>query len=374
MYEVENLLITFCEIKEAAKGNAVQRRKASIKSVDSSEAFNWSYLLYITNIDKESKSVEKLEQHQYSVISLGVAEQILDFFMEFREEGKKSFEVIFRYTARKKLNDGKLQPEFTLEHRECLNVLVLCPFVLTTEWITPDPNINCDNAHFYFIGQPKTHLGINKKAVLNGKISAGSFPKVDIYGVALKPKDDSVADCTSELTNWKRWPVTLSEYESLSISFLMLPLKLFNDQQVADIEILWNRNKGSETERFICSIPLPPVSAIESCIEVAIASAPPRARKFREFFVDYAIRNTTGSIIEIRVKVGESPHFYLAGEIESKIILPPHEAEHIKFGLVPLRCGKFDLPDIYISMIVMGGMSEPIINNNFKYSIYVFPN
>jgi len=373
MYEIEDLLITFCKIdvNKASAGEVLQVPKASIKSIDCPDDFDWNYFLYIVNSEEDKISVEKLEDHQYNVTSLEKIEQILNFFMEFRVEGRKSFEVIFRYKTRKKLNN--LQSAFTLEHKELFNVDVLCPFILTTEWITPDPNVNCDNTHFYFIGQPRTHLGIHKKAILNAKITAGSFPKVKIYNVAFKSKDELIMNCTNEVTSWNNWPITLSECESLSLSFVVMALRQFNNQQVADIEILWNRNEESKAKRFICSIPLQPISTIESCVEISITSIPPKAKKFKEFLVGYAIKNTTESIIETKVRIEDSPHFYLAGEIETKIILPPCGIDYIKYAFIPLRCGKFDLPSLFVWRMVMGGMRETIINNNFKCSIYVFP-
>jgi len=363
-YEVKSLVIAFCEVDNNPKSLVIQPvkvRKASIRSVDSDDIPSWSYLLYISN--PENGLVEKLEDYQYTLIE--VKDQVLNFFMKFREEGNKSFEVIFRYTACRQLTNNTLTPEFTLEHKEYFNVQVLCPFILKTEWIIPDPNTSCNNAYFN-----KTHLGINKKAILNTKISTGSFPKVEIHNVSLKTKGDFVNDCTKELTHWKKWPITLSEYESLSLSFIIVALRKFENQQMADIDVLWNRS-GKNENKSICSIPLPHITANDSSIDVTLTSVPPIAKRFKELFTDYIIRNTTNAMIEIKVKIEESLHFFLAGEIETRIILPPYETEAIKFGLVPLRCGKFDLPSICVSMVAV---SEPIINSNFKHSIYVFPN
>ena len=298
--------------------------------------------------------------------------------MEFREEGKKKFEVIYRYTARKICQNGTRESEFIMENKECFSIEVLCPFILMNEWITPDPNLKCNNTRFYFNGQLKTNLGLDKKAILGVKISTGSFPKVDIHGIKLKVKDGNetnyIDDCTKEVNEWKEWPITLNESESLAVAFSILPLKLFNEQQIAEVEIQWNRTGLPATERAICSIPLLPTSTIDSCINISIASLSPKAIKYKEFFVDYIIRNTTSNIIEIKVSVGEALSFFLGGDLEARLILPPYEFDNFKLVLVPLKCGKFELPSISVSMIAMGGVSEPIIDNNFKYSIYVFPN
>jgi len=389
-YEVSNLLITFCEIidEEKQQKTHVDRkasrknsRKASIVSVDSADSPDWSYALYLEKIEKnesgaEISNITKLPHHHHTISSFNGRQENIKFFMQFREEGRKNFELIYRYTGKKTFKDGTTSTEFTLENREYFFVDVLCPFVLSSEWITPEPCMSCANTQFYQSGQAKTHLGIGKKALLGAKISTGSHPKVKIHDVKLKVKDDGtiklIEDCTIQDSKWQGWPIVLGISESLSATFSVLPLVSFNDQQIADIEILWSRATEKESEKTVCAIPLPQVTATDSCVDVIMTSIPTKAVKFKEFFVTYELKNTTGAVIETKLSMDESPHFFISGEISTKITLPPYVTDEIKFGLTPLRCGKFDLPSMTISMIA-GGSCEPIIDGHFKHAIYVFP-
>ncbi len=383
-YEVTSMLATFCEYVEDEKSrqrvrklssSSPSKRRASVVSSDSADPPDWSYVLFVKTPAAEDSV--KLQQHNYSLPVPIPREQTAQFSMQFREEGRKGFELILRYTAHKTLRDGTKSADFTLENKAFFTVEVLCPFVLVCEWLTPEPCLSTANSQFYCDGLPRVHVGIGKKALLGVRLSTGSYPEVEMHSVRLKLKENEgtglADDCTPPAVPWTHWPLVLGPSESFSATYSILPTMKFTEKQIGDLEIVWNRAaEAGKGEKITCAIPVWPASAVNYCIDVSMVP-PLRAVKYREFFVTYSLKNTTGTSIEIKVVTEESPHFFIIGEINTQLVLPPYETDELKFGLIPLRCGKFDLPITTVSVIIGGGVTEPIVDRHFSNSIYVFP-
>ncbi len=382
-YEVSALLLTFCEYTEDEKSRQRVRklsagRKASLVNAESTESPGWSYMLFVAKSEEEGV-VNKLPQHNYAISEPARKEQVVQFFIQFHEEGQKQFELILRCTARKVLRDGTMSPEFTMESKLQFGIEVLPPFMIACEWITPEPCANWANARFYFNGENRTVVGRGKKALLGVRISTGSHSEVEVHDVKLKIKDDNgthlAENCTPDAAGWKQWPLVLGAAEALSLTYSILPLAAFNEQQVGDLEIVWNRatDSGKTEEKIVCAIPLWQVSSEEFGVDVSMLGVSDHITKLHEFFVTYGLRNTTAQTVEVKVVMEESPHFFVVGEVSTKITLPPYESDELKFGMIPLRGGKFDLPTIAISKVVAGAVADPVLDRQFSRSVYVFP-
>jgi len=363
-YKVKSLLITLCEILEEEKHLTKRipgNRKASLISCGSEDSDDWTYILYV------GESMEKLKNHHY-VINEPKESEDIKFGLQFREEGKKKFEVMFMCTISKAFNDKGEESEFTIESKDFFTLEVLCPFNLITEWIIPEPSIEQLN-------KSKTYLGVNEKSTLGVKIVTGSYPQANIYNIAFKIRHEDILKLIEDYTNtesqWKEWPVTLGKGECLSLSYSILALMPFNDQQIADIEILWSRVDNDK--KISCLIPLPAVSANKQGINVKLSSVPAKMIKSKECFVTYEINNATEEIANVEYKVEENDHFFVAGDVEGKLILSSYEAEEVSIGLIPLYSGKFDLPSVVIAIASKEGTNHILIDSNFKYPVYVFP-
>ena len=377
-YEVVQLLAVFCEITESEKSNektdkkTSSNRKASVVSIDSNDD-DWNYILY-TMINN---SMQKLTSHDYNITDIFRKTESIDFYMQFREEGRANFDLIFRYTAKKILKDGSKTNEFTMENKLSFYVDVLCPFILKTEWVTPDPCMNCINERLYRNNGRKTYLKVNEKNMLGVKVSAGSFPLVEVHDMKLKIKNDGetvlIRDCTGDLNDHNEWPITLGLSESLSSAFCIQPLIAFNDKQIADIKISWNRVDNQSAEKIICAIPIPMVNAIGPCLSIEVIQIPDKVYKFKEFFVAYKLQNITSSVLDIKLGIEDSKEFFITGEMETKITIPSYGTDELKIGLHPTKCGKLTLPNIIASIITSNVASEAVIDGNYRYSIYCFP-
>lgn len=365
-YKLKSILITFCELlpeEGRAHSKSSGSRKASLVGGDSAE---WSYALYVGD-------GEKLEHHHCTVNNPKESEEVR-LGMQFREEGPKKFEVIFRCTIGKEDDKEGAESEFTVESKECFELEVLCPFNIATEWITSESLMRESSAAN---GESEINLPMREKSVVEVKIATGSYPQVDIHNVSLKIRDAGIPklieDCTNPADTWQDWPVTLSNSESLSLAFSVRPLTPFNSQQVADVEILWSRTDRPNSKQVACSIPLPFVRAANQGVDVHLVSGPCKAVRGREFFVAYEVRNRTGVVVSVEVKVEASGNFFVAGEVEGKVMVPPNEVELISFGMLPLRSGKLELPAILLSTVSKEGVKKTLMDSNSKHPVYVLP-
>jgi hypothetical protein len=391
-YEITSILATFCEVQESEKRHSRRdrkqsSRKASVVSSDSwpGEGPDWSYALYVPTpgmaLDPESSeplegSITKLTHHHCTLPAMQSVEQRQYFYMQFREEGKKTFELILRYTGKKLMHDGTYGPEFTLDCREFFSVEVQCPFSLACEWLTSDPCTSCINAQFALEGQGKTHLAVKKQAFLGVRINTGSYQSVRVHDVRLKLKDSGplrlVDNYTLPSSQWEPQPVVVGYGESFSACFALQPAMQFDAQQFADLEVVWSRANDRKEDKTVCSMPVWDVTSTESCVDVRL-DPPPRAQRFKEFRMAVRLRNTTATGIETKVVLEENPHFCVAGELSTHLTLPPHGVDTLNYAMVPLRSGKFELPKITLYMVAGGKECEPILSTHFDQSVFVFP-
>jgi len=363
-YELVNILAVFFELKDDNSPKSRINRKASIVSVDSNEESEWSYHLYVVLYNE----IKKLSSYEYNVTSLVESNKAINFCMKFREERRMNFEVVFKYTARKILKDGSKAEEFTAESKNVFYIDVFCPFTLSSEWVNPYCCIAEEEAN-----RDKVNLPIGESIMLGVKITAGSFPLITIYDLKLKIKDNElVKDTTEEVIGWDNWPITLGLFESFTTSFCIKTLEAFNNRQIADMEILWSRADSEAREKILCAIPVPKVNAIDSCVILKLLSLPDNAVLYKEFLVEYQLRNTTKTSIEIKVEVKDNKDFFLTGNMEAKIIIPPQESEEIKFSMYPLKSGKLFLPGLILSMISGGDAIQKAMDSSSKYAVYVF--
>ena len=63
----------------------------------------------------------------------------------------------------------------------------------------------------------------------------------------------------------------------------------------------------------------------------------------------------------------------ILGEILSVINIPPYSTEEIRYGLLPLKCGKLQLPKPTVILLDHNKENEIIIDDNFDETICVFP-
>lgn len=438
-YEITNIQAIFSEVAEVEKPASGEKRvlhaprKASVLSDSGSSETgdNWRFVLYAPSSVKASsekepegappkKQFEKQSQNHFSLSSIGAGETLVPLYFQFREEGQKSFELLLRYTAKKKLNDVITASEFIMENKESFSINVVCPFRVSTEWLLLDPCINCTNAQSAAESSDKTKIGVNKRATLGVRIDPSGYQDVAVHSVSLKTKEDKRVKLVSVVpgditslspgpagpaglsgssglegdnkkpteggkeeekksswpvervqSSWKKWPIVLGKGEIFEGVFTLLPSQQYLDEQVADIEIEWTRVNADNPDRTICSIPLCKTTATEMPLEIMI-SPPIKAFKQKEFFVNVSLKNKTPTIIEIEVIVEDSQYFMISGEISTRIILPPYESDSLVYGLVPLVCGKLDLPK-FIVLMKAQQESVPILDRSQDLSIYVFP-
>ncbi len=394
-YEITSALITINEVVAEPEKNPQQQqqketkassRKASMVSADSgsSDTADWNFLLYAHKPGKETavvtpenvdEIVEQLPQHHYTLQSIKSPEQLAPLYMKFRVEGKKSFEVAIRYTARKLMHDGTLGTEFVMENKEYFSIDVLCPFEMSCEWFAPEPSSGSSASPQAINPAAKARLTINKRATLSVKISTEGFQDVAIHDINMMLKEESLAKLLEQKegpSKWTRWPVVIGMGEQFSASFSVLPLVAFKDKQLGDVEIVWSRVNDKKGEKTVCSIPIWEVTATEDCVDISL-EPPLRAIKLQEFNVVLKIRNMTATILETKVAVEENGDFLIGGELCTLLTLPPYFIDELRYTLVPLNCGKLDLPKPVVYMMSGGKPIESITDRNLEQSIYVFP-
>lgn len=359
-YEITNLMATFREQSEDVPRDKQTSRKASVVSADSNDEDAWSYHLYAA-LDNE---VQRLTSHEHNVTALADKNAPVQFCVLFREERRMNFELVLRYTARKVLKSGEKAEEFAGVSKTKFYVDVFCPFVLASEWINPYCCMSEQER------EDKVCLPVGEKILLGVKITAGSFPLVTIHNIQLKIKDSELIRSLTEEAN--DWQLTLGLFESFSTSFCVETLQPFDSRQVADVEILWSRADGGRS-KILCSIPVPQVSAVHSCVALKLVDVPDRVEVFREFAVRYKARNTTMAAVEAKAAVSDNKDFFLTGDMQTKIIIPPQQCEDILFSMYPLKSGKFYLPGVMLSIVTGANVSEKVLDSTSRYAIYVFP-
>ena len=134
--------------------------------------------------------VEQLSHHNYKLPGIKGAEQLIPLYLQFREEGKKNFELTIKYKAKKLMNDGTYNSEFTLENKQSFSIEVLCPFSLECNLLSHNPS---HDAIQTMNNINKYTLEVQKKSALDVCISTKSFQDVAIHGISLKLKEDEAS-------------------------------------------------------------------------------------------------------------------------------------------------------------------------------------
>ena len=124
----------------------------------------------------------------------------------------------------------------------------------------------------------------------------------------------------------------------------------------------------------LCKIPSCLVSAEEGDFEIQVVK-PEEGKKEKEFAIEFIIRNVCAEMLQFEVEVSPSESFFLAGEMDIVLSVPPFREEVLSYMLVPLEIGKLNLPVFQIkktSMIPHQKDSE--VNQSYAYTIFIFPN